>query len=153
RLARQGLTLSAAALAAALSAGAAEAGLSAPLLVSTARAATVAAGRAVGVGGPGGAPTAGLAAAGGEAEGVTKVTVAAVVLVLAVGVGGAAALCGLRAPAGARNDVAPAQAKAGENAPPAARVVARVNGEAIHAEDVSAAVYLALPKVDDLSVA
>jgi RNA polymerase sigma factor (sigma-70 family) len=154
RLARQGLALSVAALAAALADSAAAAGLPAPLLVSTARAATVAAGQAVVVGAgraPGGWQAA-LSQTGGEAMVLTKVKVAAAVLALAIGVGGVAALCGLRAPADAPKGGAPAQEKSGECAPPpAARVVARVNGEAILAEDVSAAAYLALPTVTDLS--
>jgi RNA polymerase sigma factor (sigma-70 family) len=146
-LAGQGLTLSAAALAALLSGSAAEAGLPAALLVSTARAATVAAGDP-------GRMQAALAQAGGKAMGLTKGKIAAAVLALAIGVGGVAALCGLRAPAGTPKDVAPAQEKARESDPlPADRVVARVNGEAILRADISATAYLALPKVYDLSVA
>jgi RNA polymerase sigma factor (sigma-70 family) len=153
RLARQGLTLSAAALAAALSGGTAVAGVPVPLLVSTARVAAVAAGQPVAVGTVAAKATA-LARAGGEAMVPTKVKVAAAVLVLAVGVFGAAALCRQRPPAGAPKEDAPARGKAGETpAPPAASVVARVNSEVILGEDLRAAAYLALPSISEGPVA
>jgi RNA polymerase sigma factor (sigma-70 family) len=153
RLARQGLTLSAAALAAALSDSATAAGVPAPLLVSTAQAAAVAAGRTVAVGTV--SARAALAQAGGEAMVLTRVKVAAALLLLAIGVAvGAVALYGQRAPAGAPREDAPAQEKAGEKPapPPAACVVARVNGKVILGEEVHAAAYLALPNVSEQPV-
>jgi hypothetical protein len=141
RLASRGVTLSAGALAGALSSGVASARPPVSLLVSTARAATVAAGHGM-------VTAAGLAAAAAVAQGgktmlMTRVTVA---LLVAVGVaGGGVGVYWQRT--GERYKPATASAPARPQEPAGthgARIAATVNGQAILAEDVHAAAYLSL---------
>jgi RNA polymerase sigma factor (sigma-70 family) len=148
RLARRGLALSAAALPLAVSSHRVSGCVPRGLAVSTARAATAAAGDGM-------VPGAGLGMAaalarGGKAMLPTKVKVAAAVL-LAIGVvAGGVALYGRGTPVGV-------EAESGGGAPEspacAAGVLATVNGEAVLAEDVYAAAYLALPNARELAPA
>jgi RNA polymerase sigma factor (sigma-70 family) len=150
RLASRGAALSAGALAGALPGDLASARPPVSLLVSTARAATVAAGHGMATGA--GPATAAALARGGNAMLMTRVKVAA--LLLAVGVaGGGLSLYGQRTrerdsrPAAASEPARPPEVAATHPA----RIAATVNGEAILAEEVYAAAYLSLPDAHDLA--
>jgi RNA polymerase sigma factor (sigma-70 family) len=150
RLASRGVALSAGALAGALSGNMASARPPVSLLVSTARAALVAADHGMATGA--GPATAAALAQGGNAMLMTRVKVAALLLALGVAGGGV----GLYWQRTGEKDSA--HAAASESAQPhelaaihADRIVATVNGEAILAEDVYAAAYLSLPDAHDLA--
>jgi hypothetical protein len=130
RLASRGVTLSAGALGGALTSGVVSARPPVSLLVSTARAATVAAGHGmVTAAGP---ATAAAVAQGGKARGRTRVTVA---LLVAVGVaGGGVGMYWQRT--GERDKPAAASASARPQEPTGthgARIAATVNGQVISA--------------------
>jgi hypothetical protein len=151
RLASRGVALSAGALVGALSGNVASARLPVSLLLSTARAALVAADH--GMAAAAGPTTAAALAQGGKAMLTTEVKVAALLLALGVA-GGGASLYWQRT---GERDSRPVAA--GESARPhepaathGARVAATVNGEAILSEEVYAAAYLSLPNVHHLAV-
>jgi RNA polymerase sigma factor (sigma-70 family) len=149
RLASRGVALSAGALAGAVSGNVASARAPVSLLVTTARAATVAAGHEMATGtGP---ATAALAQ-GGKAMLMTRVKVAALLLAMGVAGGGVS----LYLQRTRERDSKPAAAS--ESAQPqelaathAVRIAATVNGEPILAEEVYAAAYLSLPDAQDLA--
>ena len=148
RLARRGLALPAAALAVALSKNTASACVPPALMVSTARAATIAAGYGMVAGAGPALATAG--ARGGKAMLMTNLKVAVAILLAVGATAGGVVLYGRGTPVGF-------QAGSGGGGAPeptacaAARVLATVNGEAVLDEEVYAAAYLALPNARDLA--
>ncbi len=149
RLAGRGVALSAGALAGALSCKVASARPPVSLLDSTARDVTVAAGQGMA---PGAGPaTAAALARGGNAMLMMRVKVAALLLAVGVAAGGVSLTWLLTRERDSRPAAASAAAARPQEpaAPPAVRIVATVNGEAIHAEEVYAAAYLSLPDAQD----
>jgi RNA polymerase sigma factor (sigma-70 family) len=150
RLTNRGVALSAGAVAGALCGNLASARPPVSLLVSTARAATAAAGHGMATGA--GPTAAAVLAQGGKAMVMTRVMVAALLLAVGVG-GGGLTLYGQRArerdskPAAASESARPHELAATH----AVRIAATVNGEAILAEEVYAAAYLSLPDAHDLA--
>jgi RNA polymerase sigma factor (sigma-70 family) len=150
RLASRGVALSAVALAGALAGNEASANPPVSLLVSTGRAATVAAGPAMA---PGAGPATAVALAqGGKGMLMTRVKVTALLLAMGVAGGGVSLYwqrTGERAPnLTIASDSAPPQEPAGAHA---SRIAATVNGEAIFVEEVDAAAYLSLPDAHELA--
>jgi hypothetical protein len=149
RLASRGVSLSAGALAVALSGNVASARPPVSLLLSTARAATVAVGHALATGA--GLATRAALAQGGKAMLMTRVTVAA--LLLTVGVAGGVGVYWQRTRERDSKPAAPTEATQSQEhtATHAARIAATVNGQAILADEVYAAAYLSLPDAHDLA--